>query len=282
MSFVTTLPEALTCAAARLQSLGSAMAVENAAAAAPTTGVIPAAADPVSVLQALQFAAYGTWYQHVSAHAQAIQEMFVNALRTSAGSYADTEAANTAATGSPVAGFSGPLGGLTSSSTSSDPGLISNVANLLNIQAGNWGSAASDLIGMSGGGLLTAIPAETAEGAGADIGLAASLDGSTLANTVAPAGSGLGGAPVLAGRGQASSVGGLSVPPSWAGEAVPAASAAPAMVTGAGWTAAAPVGAPAATVPAGMPAVATVSKATGLGAPRYGVKPTVMPKPEVV
>ncbi|HZE17059.1 MAG TPA: PE family protein, partial [Mycobacterium sp.] len=40
MSFVTTQPEALTSAAGALQGIGSSMSAQNAAAAAPTTGVI--------------------------------------------------------------------------------------------------------------------------------------------------------------------------------------------------------------------------------------------------
>jgi len=76
---------------------GAAMAAGNAAAAAPTTGVIPAAADEVSALTAAQFAAHAELYQAVSAQAAAIHEMFVNTLGLSAGSYATTEAANAAA-----------------------------------------------------------------------------------------------------------------------------------------------------------------------------------------
>ena len=59
MSFVTTQPEMLSFAAGDLQSIGSAMAAGNTAAAAPTTGVVPAAADEVSALTAAQFAAHG-------------------------------------------------------------------------------------------------------------------------------------------------------------------------------------------------------------------------------
>ena len=50
MSFVTTQPEALAAAAGTLQGIGSAMSAQNAAAAAPTAGVVPAAADEVSAL----------------------------------------------------------------------------------------------------------------------------------------------------------------------------------------------------------------------------------------
>lgn len=97
MSFVTTQPEALSAAAANLQTIGSAVSSQNAAAAAPTTGVIPAAADEVSALTAAQFAAHAEMYQAVSAQAQAIHEMFVSTLMTSSGSYAATEAANAVA-----------------------------------------------------------------------------------------------------------------------------------------------------------------------------------------
>lgn len=99
MSFVTTQPEALTSAATTLSGLGSALSAQNAAAAGPTTGVIPAAADEVSALTAAQFAAHATLYQQVSAQAQAIHDMFVATINTSAGSYAATEAANAAAAG---------------------------------------------------------------------------------------------------------------------------------------------------------------------------------------
>jgi hypothetical protein len=99
MSFVSTQPEALTGAAGTLQGIGSAMSAQNAAVAAPTTGVVPAAADEVSALTAAQFATHAQMYQAVSAQAAAIHEMFVNTLGTSAGSYAATEAANAIAAG---------------------------------------------------------------------------------------------------------------------------------------------------------------------------------------
>lgn len=99
MSFVTTQPEALAAAAGSLQGIGSALNAQNAAAATPTTGVVPAAADEASALTAAQFAAHAQIYQAVSAQAAAIHEMFVNTLQMSSGSYAATEAANAAAAG---------------------------------------------------------------------------------------------------------------------------------------------------------------------------------------
>jgi len=99
MSFVTAQPEALAAAAGTLQGIGSTLSAQNAAAAAPTTGVVPAAADEVSALTAAQFAAHGQMYQAVSAQATAIHEQFVNTLGLSSGSYAITEASNVIATG---------------------------------------------------------------------------------------------------------------------------------------------------------------------------------------
>ena len=97
MSYITTQPEMLSAAAVDLQGIGSAVSAGNAAAAAPTTGVIPAAADEVSALTAAQFAAHAQMYQDFSAQAAAIHEQFVTTLATSAGSYLATEAANAAA-----------------------------------------------------------------------------------------------------------------------------------------------------------------------------------------
>ena len=99
MSYVTAQPEALAVAAGGLQGIGSALSAQNAAAAAPTTGVVPAAADEVSALTAAQFGAHAQMYQAVSAQATGIHEMFVNTLGISSGSYAATEAANAAPAG---------------------------------------------------------------------------------------------------------------------------------------------------------------------------------------
>ena len=99
MSFVSTQPAELTAAAENLQGIGSSLAAQNVASAAPTTGVLPAAADAVSALTAAQFATHAEMYQAISAQAAAIHEMFVNTLDTTAGSYAATEAANAAAAG---------------------------------------------------------------------------------------------------------------------------------------------------------------------------------------
>ncbi len=97
MSFVTTHPEALASSAGTLQGIGAAVNAGNAAAAAPTSGVVPAASDDVSALVAAQFTAHAELYQAVSAQATAIHQQLVDALTVSSRSYASAEAANAAA-----------------------------------------------------------------------------------------------------------------------------------------------------------------------------------------
>lgn len=282
MSFVTTHPEALTAAAGNLEGVGSAMAAQNAAAAAPTTGVVPAAADEVSALQATQFAAYGTLYQQISAQASAIQDMFVQTLRASADSYDSTEATNAAAGGSSGSIISDLISMLTGSASGPyglAPAALGNSSVFGAMQLSNFGSAASDLLQLGSSGFLApgvlASGTSTVGAVGADGSNAAVLAGAT--GPAAPAE-----ASVSAGVGRAASVGGLSVPPSWAGEAVPAAGQAPAKLVGTGWTSGAPHAGPVTAMPAGMPAMASAERGGfGFGTPRYGVRPKVMPRPSV-
>ena len=72
------------------------MVARNAAAAAPTTGLAPAALDLVSATTAARFGKQGVAYQHIAAHAAEVHEQLVAALRSGAGAYALTEAANAA------------------------------------------------------------------------------------------------------------------------------------------------------------------------------------------
>ena len=90
MSFDGLNREALSAAAAKLASVGSAVAAREAATAGPTIGLVPAGADDVSALMATQFAAQAEMYQAVSAQARAMHEMFVNILATAAGPSAAT------------------------------------------------------------------------------------------------------------------------------------------------------------------------------------------------
>jgi hypothetical protein len=99
MSNVIAQPEALASAAGKLRRINESLKAGNAAAAAPTVGVAPAAGDVVSALTAAQFAAHAQLYQTVSAHAAAVQDFMATVLGASSSSYAATEAANAAAVG---------------------------------------------------------------------------------------------------------------------------------------------------------------------------------------
>lgn len=279
MSFVKTLPEAMTMAAGQLAGIGEALATESGAALAPTTVIAPAGSDPVSQLQAALFATYGNLYQSISDQAAAVHQQLVQVLGQNAIAYSAAEQTNqaTASLDAAIQSFLTDILGVPTEGSSSL--LSGNLANIGNIGMGNWVSAGSALLGLAGGGLLD-FPEEAAGGlASAETGeMAAGLGGGTLAGAVGPA---AGGAPVAAGVGQASSVGKLSVPPGWAGAGL-ATDTAPARLAGTGWTAshAAPA---TGVVPAGVPAMAAATRgATGFGAPRYGAKPTVMPKPAVI
>jgi hypothetical protein len=99
MSFVSVQPEILTTTAGELAGAGSALSAQNTAAAAPTTGLVPAAADEVSAATAGYFVAQAQAYQAVSAQAAAIHNRVVSMLTTDAHSYADTEGLNAAGAG---------------------------------------------------------------------------------------------------------------------------------------------------------------------------------------
>jgi hypothetical protein len=295
MSYVNTAPAAIAAAATQLEGVGTSFATESAGAASATTAIAPAAADEVSALQAGVFSTYGQLYQTVSAKAQAIHQQFVNTLQQSSGSYQETEAANQAGT---AANSLGNTASSAASSAQDQPitDLINNLTSFLTTgpvasvmnnslfsagydEVGNFASAESDLIGMGGGGLLAALAGPST--ASADIGgLGAGLAGDVgpaVGGAVGGAG-GLGAAPVLAGVGQGASIGPMSVPPSWAGGAALPTASTPVTLASQSWTTAAPTTGGMGPV-AGMPAVASGSRggAGGFGAPRYGVKPKVMP-----
>ncbi|MDM3976462.1 PE domain-containing protein [Mycobacterium marseillense] len=293
MSFLTTQTEEMLAAETLLSGINSNLAAQNTGAASATTVIAPAAADPVSAQQAAIFSAYGTQYQTIAAEAQALLEQYSQTLGISSNSYGDTEAVN--ASQAAIQALDAADSG-TSSGVGSNPidilawllgyngqssgglggifGLSSNTANIGNIGIGNWSSATSNLLGLAGGGLLDT---------SADAGAAAAAD---LATDTAPAGVGVGGvagvgAVPTAAMGQATMVNKLSVPPSWAGSTPVAGSSAAPLQT-VGWTAAAPQAGTGTVVP-GMPGVGAMGRnGAGFGAPRYGVKPIVMPKPTAV
>src|ERR1700755_3324569 len=99
MSFLRAQPEVLNAVASELISVNAAVREGSSAAAVPTTGVAPAAADMVSILTAAQFASHAQLFQEISAEAAAVREQLAATLGISAGSYAATEFANATTVG---------------------------------------------------------------------------------------------------------------------------------------------------------------------------------------
>jgi PPE-repeat protein len=124
---------------------------------------------------------------------------------------------------------------------------------------------------------VASVPAAAAAATGDVAGAAAGAE--SLAGATMPAG--LGGA-MTAGLGEASLVGGMSVPASWSSAAPATLASSTAPLDGSGWTAATDeaAGGP---VTGMMPGMAAAGKGAGaMAGPRYGFKPTVMPKQVVV
>lgn len=272
MSFVTTRPEALSVAAGNLEALGSALAAHNGAAAAPTTTIAPAAADPVSALQATQFSAYGTLYQQISAQADAIHQMVVHTLGSNAASYGGTESLSTLDVGSSAAS-SGLLGMVTGGGSYGPvASLLSNAAMMGIGQVSNFGSAAS---------IFSAIPPAALTGE-TDLGAGEAIAAEGAAPAAAPAASTAGAAtPVSAATGQAASAGRLSVPASW-GTAAPTAANPAAALNGVARAGAASAQMPFAGVPGGLPAAAGGDHHGPAGAAKYAVKAKLTPRPPAV
>ena len=91
MSFLVTAPQVLADAASDLAGLGSTISTANAAAATPTTGLVPAAADEISTQIAALFSVHGQGFQRLSGQVAAFHEQFVQSLTASANAYAAAE-----------------------------------------------------------------------------------------------------------------------------------------------------------------------------------------------
>lgn len=99
MSFVNVHPDLLATTAGELAGAGSALDAQNTAAAAPTGGLVPAAADEVSAMTAQHFIAQAQAYQAISAQAAELHNRFVAMLNSDARLYADTEGINAVSAG---------------------------------------------------------------------------------------------------------------------------------------------------------------------------------------
>jgi hypothetical protein len=109
---INVAPEFVSSAAADLAAIGSTISEANAAAASPTTSVVPAAADEVSTRIAALFSAHAQEFQALSAQAATFHQQFVNLMNGGAAQYAATEAASVnplSALGSPIQTVDGIL-----------------------------------------------------------------------------------------------------------------------------------------------------------------------------
>ena len=99
MNYVLAAPEMMAAAATNLGNIGSTISAANAAAAAPTSAVLAAGADQVSVGVATMFGAYTQAYQAISAQAAAFHEQFVEHLNAGAVAYGNADLTR------PIAGY---------------------------------------------------------------------------------------------------------------------------------------------------------------------------------
>ncbi len=94
MSFVIASPEQVQVAAEDLAGIRSSLVEAASTAAAPTTAVLPPAADEVSAAISAMFGDFGEKFQWASAQAQAFHAEFVRLINAGAAAYASTETAN--------------------------------------------------------------------------------------------------------------------------------------------------------------------------------------------
>jgi PE family len=94
MSFVSVTPGVVEDAAHDLAGIRSWLAEAATAVAVPTTGMVAAGQDEVSIALASLFGSHGQEFQAVSAQAQEFHAKFVSLMNAGAAAYLSTEAAN--------------------------------------------------------------------------------------------------------------------------------------------------------------------------------------------
>lgn len=91
MTYVLVAPEMMTSAATNLAAIGSDLSEAHMAAAASTVGLVPAAADEVSLSIAHLCSMYAEDFQGLAGRAAVFHEQFLGSLLSGAASYAHTE-----------------------------------------------------------------------------------------------------------------------------------------------------------------------------------------------
>ncbi len=97
VSFVIVSPDVVAAAAPHLANIGATISDANAAAAASTTQLLPAAEDEISAVIAGLFGGYAQDFHAIAAQAAGFHDRFVQAVVASAGSYVAAESASAAA-----------------------------------------------------------------------------------------------------------------------------------------------------------------------------------------
>ncbi|ORW75260.1 hypothetical protein AWC23_03555 [Mycobacterium saskatchewanense] len=127
------------------------MAEAAATAASPTTGIVAAAQDEVSVAIASLFGNFGQEFQALSAQAQSFHAQFVSLMNAGAGAYGSAEAANAAQT---ILG--GLDGGVLGGVGQSLGGVVSGGQAALGQLAGNLGVGVNGAVTALGNGSIGA------------------------------------------------------------------------------------------------------------------------------
>src|SRR5271163_2673855 len=153
MQYVIAAPEYVAAAATDLANIGSAIDTANSAAQSPTSNVLAAGADEVSVSIAALFDAHAAAYQALSAQATLFHQQFVQLMSGGAAQYALTEATNASPLQSIQQGVLSQIGS-PSQALSTGSSLASTAAPASSVAAG---LPAAGLSGGSTGHLATAV-----------------------------------------------------------------------------------------------------------------------------
>jgi len=155
MQYVIAAPEYVAAAATDLANIGSAIDTANSAAQSPTSNVLAAGADEVSVSIAALFDAHAAAYQALSAQATLFHQQFVQLMSGGAAQYALTEAANASPLQSIQQGVLSEIGS-PSQALSTGSSLAGTAAPASSVAAG-LPAAAAGLSGGSTGHLASAV-----------------------------------------------------------------------------------------------------------------------------
>ncbi len=109
MEHLVTAPEMLASTAANIEEIGSALSDANASAAGPTTGLVAAAEDEVSVAIAKLFGGYGQQYQAVLTQATVFHNEFTQTLAAAGNAYGQAETANAATMSNALSTLRAPI-----------------------------------------------------------------------------------------------------------------------------------------------------------------------------